>query len=70
MSGMFKSKQPTPRALPEPRVTRMPTETDPSVLAAATRTREAAMKRKGRLSTIMTDNAQETIGSSGMKLGA
>lgn len=55
--------------LPKPKITRMPTETDPSVLAAAQRTRRAALARKGRLSTIMTD-ANETIGSGGQALGA
>jgi hypothetical protein len=56
--------------LPKPRVTRMPTETDPSILEAAKRTRKAAMMRSGRMSTIMTDNLQSTIGSSGSTLGA
>jgi hypothetical protein len=69
MTNMFKPKMPAPQALPEPKVVRMPTEMDPSVLAAATRTREAAMKRRGRMSTIMTDSLQD-IGSSGQKLGA
>jgi hypothetical protein len=57
-------------SLPKPRVTRMPTETDPSVLAAARRTRQSALKSKGRLSTIMTDQTQDTVGSSGTALGA
>jgi hypothetical protein len=67
MTNMFKPKMPAQQALPEPRVVRMPTENDPNILAAAQRTREAAMKRRGRLSTIMTDS---DIGSSGSKLGA
>ncbi len=54
--------------LPTPRVTRMPTETDPNILAAAQRTRRAAMQRQGRMSTILTDNS--AIGSSGQNLGA
>jgi len=70
MTNLFKPRLPSPQAMPEPRVVRMPTETDPSVLAAAQRTRDAAMKRRGRMSTIMTDNAQDMVGSSGMKLGA
>lgn len=54
-------------ALPEaPKPVRMPTEQDPSVLAAGERQRENAMRRKGRLSTIMTD----TDYGSGTKLGA
>jgi hypothetical protein len=56
--------------LPTPKVTRMPTETDPSVLDASKRSRRAAMARHGRQSTILTDQLQETIGSSGQKLGA
>ena len=68
MTNLFKPKLPAQSAMPEPRVVRMPTEQDPSVLAAAQRTREAMMKRRGRLSTIMTDNSD--IGSSGSKLGA
>lgn len=58
-------------ALPKPKVVRMPTDSDPSILAAAQRTRKAAMQRSGRLSTIMTDNLSGTdIGSSGRALGA
>jgi hypothetical protein len=68
MTNLFKPKMPTQSALPEPKVVRMPTESDPNILAAAQRTREAMMKRRGRLSTIMTDNSD--IGSSGSKLGA
>jgi len=56
--------------LPTPKAQRMPTETDPEVLAAAKRTRDAAMQRRGRMSTIMTDQLQSTVGSSGSKLGA
>ena len=59
-----------PKPPPAPRVTRMPTETDPSILAAAQRTRRAAMSRSGRLSTILTDQTRETVGSSGQRLGA
>ena len=56
--------------MPKPKVTRMPVETDPGVLAAGQRTREEALKRRGRLSTIMTDQTNDAIGSSGRKLGA
>jgi hypothetical protein len=48
----------------------MPTETDPEVRAAGIRARENALRRSGRLSTIMTDQTRETTGSSGQKLGA
>jgi hypothetical protein len=48
----------------------MPTETDPSIMEASKRSRRAAMARHGRQSTILTDQLQETIGSSGQKLGA
>ena len=59
-----------PAPLPTPKVTRMPTETDPSILEAAKRTRRAAMQRSGRLSTILTDQTGDVIGSSGKTLGA
>lgn len=64
------TQQTTMQALPKPKVTRMPTDSDPALLAAAQRTRRAAMQRQGRLSTIMTDQTQGTIGSSGTSLGA
>lgn len=70
MSSLFK----TPKVdIPEeqrPRPVRMPTATDPDVLAASQRTRQAAMQRRGRLSTILTDQTRSTTGSSGQKLGA
>jgi hypothetical protein len=53
-----------------PKPVRMPVETDPAVMQAAQRTRNAAMMRQGRLSTIMTDQTKATTGSSGQKLGA
>jgi len=58
------------KAPPAPKPVRMPTATDPSVEAASKRTRENALKRKGRLSTILTDQTSDTVGSSGQKLGA
>jgi hypothetical protein len=76
MGGMSAPK-PTP-----PKVVRMPNEQDTAALEAAKRQREAVMARKGRLSTIMTDQGQSraglgggssgdaTIGSSGKALGA
>lgn len=67
MASIFSPKIPKPVAT---KPTRMPTETDPSVLAAAQRTRSAALMRKGRLSTILTDQTKATTGSSGQKLGA
>jgi hypothetical protein len=59
-----------PKLPPPPKTVRMPTEMDPEVRAAGLRARESAMRRTGRLSTIMTDQTQETTGSSGQKLGA
>lgn len=53
-----------------PRTIRMPTQDDPDVLAAAQRTRAAAMSRTGRLSTILTDQTKATTGGTGQKLGA
>lgn len=66
MSSLFK----TPKLPPPPKPVRMPTATDPDIEAASRRTRQNAMKRKGRLSTILTDQTQSTVGSSGQKLGA
>lgn len=73
MSGMFSPKTnatPTPEPPPTPKPVRMPTATDPSIAAAAQRTRSNVMRRKGRLSTIMTDQTGAVAGSSGQKLGA
>jgi hypothetical protein len=67
MTSLFSPKIPKPET---PKPVRMPTETDPNVLAAAQRTREGAMRRMGRQSTIMTDMTKATTGSSGTKLGA
>lgn len=67
MSSLLSPKVKPP---PQPKKVRMPTETDPDVLAAAQRTRANALKRKGRLSTILTDQTSSVVGSSGAKLGA
>ena len=74
MGGLFGGGSPvvsaiTPTGLPKLRPQRMPTENDPAVLAAAQRTRENALRRRGRLSTIMTDDNNSMIGSSGKTLG-
>jgi len=66
MSSLFSGPKPPP----VPAVRRMPTATDPSVLAAGQRTRAAALRRGGRLNTILTNQSQDISGSSGMKLGA
>lgn len=72
MTNMFKPKLPPPSAAPEmpeiktPRPLRMPNDNDASVVEAGRRTRAAALGRRGRQSTILTD----AIGSSGQKLGA
>lgn len=65
MAALFKSSTPT---IEKPKPVRMPVESDPEVIAAGQRTRENALRRSGRLSTIMTD--QTASGSSGQKLGA
>jgi hypothetical protein len=59
-----------PEPLPEPKPVRMPTMADPSLLEAAQRRREEILRRKGRMSTILSDNLRESTGSSGQKLGA
>jgi hypothetical protein len=56
--------------MPDPVVTRMPTEGDTSVLDSARRQRMSAARRKGRQSTIMTDNLSGMTGSSGKYLGS
>lgn len=66
MGSLFSPKIPKPA---DPKPVRMPTETDPAVVAAAQRTRAEAMRRKGRMSTILTDGLR-SVGSSGQKLGA
>ena len=53
----------TPAMPVPPKPTRMPVETDPDILAAGRRTRQAALMRKGRLSTIMTDMTRSTTGA-------
>ena len=72
MGGLFGGgpKPPQPQPLPKPRVVRQPTETDPDVEAAARRTRQTALRRRGRASTILTDQNRATVGSGGQKLGA
>jgi hypothetical protein len=72
MAGLFGgSKMPPP-----PKAVRQPVESDPDVLAAARRSREGALRRTGRLSTMLTEGTQgvggigELIGSSGERLGA
>jgi hypothetical protein len=65
MASLFSS----PKLPPPPKPVRMPNETDPEVHAAGMRARENALRRSGRLSTIMTDQTRETTGSSGQKLG-
>lgn len=72
MAGMFGGAK-TP---PPPKPIRQPVESDPDVLAASRRARESALRRSGRLSTMLTDSTQgtggigELIGSSGQNLGA
>lgn len=70
MGGLFKSPTIATPELPTPKPVRMPTPQDPEVLAAARRARESAIRRSGRLSTILTDRGQSLVGSSGSKLGA
>lgn len=67
MSGLFGGK---PKMPPPPKVTRMPNPTDPEIERAAQRTRQAALNRKGRMATMLTDATSDVVGSSGSKLGA
>lgn len=66
MAGLFGGKAKTP---PPPKAQRMPVETDPSVQAAAMRNREDAMRRSGRMSTILTDQTGEVAGPARQTLG-
>lgn len=68
MGGLFGGSKPAP--IEPPKKVRMPVETDPEIEAAASRNREAAMRRRGRQSTILTDSTRDTSGSSGQRLGA
>lgn len=67
MGSLFAPKAPK---IEKPKPVRMPTQTDPEIEAAAARNRDEILRRRGRLSTIMTDMTQQTTGSSGQKLGA
>lgn len=67
MGGLFstpKAKQPE-----DPDPVRMPTPTDPALEAASARAKADALRRRGRRSTILTDNLQSMTGSSGQSLG-
>lgn len=66
MAGLFGGKSKMP---PPPRAQRMPTEADPSIQAAAMRQRESALRRSGRLSTVLTDQTQDVVGAGGETLG-
>ena len=67
MGGLFGGGSKTTTVERKPRVERMPVEKDPSIEAATSRTKKAALARKGRSSTILTD--ESLAGSSGEKLG-
>lgn len=70
MGGLFsKPKVPEVVTPPEPEVVRMPTVEDPNAEKAASRYRAAALKRKGRRASILSDNLKEVTGSSGDNLG-
>jgi hypothetical protein len=83
VTAPFKSPEPPPAqtAPPPPTIInmpapeeaarnkRMPTPTDPDILAAGRRSRQAALRRRGRQSTILTDRARDIVGTSSQKLG-
>lgn len=60
---------PAPTEPEQPEYKRLTLPTDPDVLAAAQRTRQAALARKGRLSTILTDQTRGVGGYGSDKLG-
>jgi hypothetical protein len=68
MSGLF--SKPKVNVPPPPKPVRMPAALDPEVEAAGMRTREKALARRGRLSTMLTDSTGDVVGSSGKTLGA
>jgi hypothetical protein len=71
MGSLFKTpKTPDIPAPAKPKVVRMPVQNDPNIQDAANRTKQSALQRRGRLSTILTQNLQGRAGSSGAKLGA
>jgi hypothetical protein len=70
MGGLFSAPKVETPKIEKPRPIRMPTETDADMASAAQRTRKAAINRRGRLSTILTDQTKGITGSSGQKLGA
>lgn len=71
MTSLFSGPKMPAQKLPTPGATRAPRETDPAILEAAKRTRTAGMRRRGRMSTIMTENTgSNVVGSSGKSLGA
>lgn len=59
MSGLFGGGNKPPA----PKVVRMPVASDASVLAARERARQQALRRSGRLSTILSDSLQSASGS-------
>ena len=69
MRGLMGGGQSQSAIPAKPRVVRMPTNSDPSVLAAGARARSNLLRSKGRLSTIMTDMTRSITGSGG-RLGA
>lgn len=70
MGSLFsKPKIPEVKPPPDPKPVRMPTVDDPNAEKAASRFRAAALRRKGRRSTIMSDNLRDITGSSGKSLG-
>lgn len=69
MGGLF-SKPSAPKIeAPKVKVQRMPVAEDPNASQAAQRYRAEAAQRKGRRSTILSDQLKEMTGSSGQRLG-
>lgn len=65
MGGLFKT--PKVQQPEQPRKVRMPVQEDPAIAEAAERTKQAAIMRRGRQSTVLTN---QTIAGTGQKLGA
>lgn len=57
------------KAPPTPKPVRMPTLQDPNAAKAKAQQIELMRRRRGRQSTIMTENTSSMVGSSGQSLG-
>ena len=71
MGGIFggSPKIPDLPPIPKPKVVRLPTPDDPESIERQRRIKQAALRRGGRGSTILTEGLGKSVGSSGQTLG-